>query len=132
MELRSSSAFIYSGRDFGPVYACSRYSACDAYVGCHPGSTTALGRLANHELRYWKKRAHAALDPLWQQRWRTRGGKKAKARGAAYSFLRQKMGLTAEECHIGMFDVARCRQVVELCSPYCRRIAAGETIERFE
>ncbi len=29
VELRVASAFIYSGRDFGPVYACSRYPACD-------------------------------------------------------------------------------------------------------
>lgn len=132
VTFRSSSAFIYSGKDYGPVYACSRYPSCDAFVGCHPGTKTALGRLANPELRYWKKRAHAALDPLWQDRWRRRGGKKAVHRGAAYGFLREKMGLTAEECHVGMFDVASCQRVVELCAPYCRRIAAGEIVERFE
>ena len=125
VELRPSSAFIYNGTNYGPVYACTRYPACDAFVGCHPGTHKALGRLADSTLRYWKKKAHAALDPLWQHRWRTRGGMKAAARGAAYSFLSRRMGLPPAEVHIGMFDVPRCQQVVEICAPYCHAIDAG-------
>ena len=33
-----------------------------AYVGVHKGTDKPLGRLANAELRYWKKRAHAAVS----------------------------------------------------------------------
>ena len=39
---------------------------CGAYVGCHPGTTVPLGRLANAELRRAKQSVHRALDPLWK------------------------------------------------------------------
>ena len=67
-----------------------------------------LCRLANAELRYWKKRAHAVFDPLWQ-RGRFRGH-----RNAAYGWLAQKMGLPVEQTHIGMFDVAQCRKAIHI------------------
>lgn len=86
---------------------------CGAHVGCHRPrtqhgvDTVPLGRLANAELRQLKREAHDAFDPLWSQ-----GNKK---RGAAYRWLSNAMGLSANQCHIGMFDPAQCRQVVRLC-----------------
>lgn len=129
---RDSSTFIYHGRDFGPVWVCSRYPACDAFVGCHPGTQTPLGRLANSELRYWKKRARGARPAVAGALAAARRQKKAAHRGAAYNFLRQQMGLSAEECHIGMFSVEQCKTVVELCGPYCQKIAAGQDPGRYE
>lgn len=43
-------------------------SPCDAWVGTHRDSKehAPLGRLANAELRFWKRRAHAAFDPIWK------------------------------------------------------------------
>lgn len=81
---------------------------CHAYVGCHPGTGTPLGRLANAELRSAKMKAHAAFDPVWKS-----GSKK---RGSAYGWLSDKLAIEKKDCHIGMFDVATCNRVVEVCS----------------
>lgn len=66
------SKIIY-GRSYGMMYLCRN---CMAYVGVHKGTDKPLGRRANAELRYWKKRAHAVFDPLWQ-RGRFRGHRNA-------------------------------------------------------
>ncbi len=79
-----------------------------AYVGVHKGTDQPLGRLANAELRYWKKRAHAAFDPLWKY------GRFRGRRNAAYAWLAEKMGLPREKTHIGMFGVAECRRVIQI------------------
>lgn len=84
-------------------YVCT---PCDARVGCHPGTTNALGRLANAELRAAKQSAHAAFDPLWRS-----GPLKRKD---AYYRLSKALGIPFGDCHIGMFDVETCRRVVAL------------------
>ena len=106
-EIRDS-AIVYNGRSYGPIWLCSNYPRCDAYVGTHPGTEKPLGRLANPELREWKKRAHSMFDPIWKN-----GSMK---RPQAYKWLSDKMGIPRDECHIGMFDIDQCREVVELCS----------------
>ena len=80
---------------------------CNAYVGCHPGTSNPLGRLANAELRRAKSAAHAAFDPLWR--------KGAMSRSAAYSWLAESLTLKAKDCHIGMFDEELCQRTVDLC-----------------
>ena len=93
----------------------------DAYVGCHaPGAVyyengkrktytngVPLGRLANAELREWKKRAHAAFDPVWKSA--------RMSRREAYAWLSAKMNIPIAACHIGMFTPDQCRQVVSIC-----------------
>lgn len=93
-------------------WACT---PCDAYVGCHPPAkvkggglndgTVPLGRLANAELRGLKQRAHAAFDPLW------RSG--PMSRTQAYAWLASALGTPPSKTHIGMFDEAQCRAVIE-------------------
>ncbi len=97
------SKIVYR-RSYGMIYLCLN---CDAYVGVHRGTDRPKGRLANRELRYWKKAAHAAFDPLWQS-----GGMKRKE---AYRWLASQMGLSPEETHIGMFDVQECKTVINIC-----------------
>jgi hypothetical protein len=109
-----------------PFWACDRYPTCDAYVGCHPGTETPLGRLANKELRQWKLKAHNAFDPLWQAKLARRRQEqghypKARARGSGYKWLAAQLGVPVDQCHIGMFDVDTCKRVVALCEPYTRR-----------
>lgn len=90
--------------------------ACGAWVGCHPGTTAPLGRLANAELRAAKRAAHDAFDPLWQPSGRSGSKNKRKnARGAAYAALGEALGIPAAEVHIGMMSVEQCRRVVEVC-----------------
>lgn len=104
------------GRSFGGmIYLCLD---CDAYVGCHKTRPTeSLGSLANKELRQAKIEAHQYLDGLWERRI-NKNCTKGHARGKAYKWLREQMNLTADLCHIGMFDVAECNKVIELCKPY--------------
>ena len=98
------SSVIY-GKSYGMIYLCR---PCRAYVGVHKGSDKPLGRLANAELREWKKRAHDAFDPLWKC------GRFRHRRNAAYAWLAEQMGLPKEETHIGMFDVPKCKQVIQI------------------
>lgn len=80
---------------------------CAAWVGCHPGTGKHLGRLANAELRRAKQSAHAVFDPIWKQR--------EMSRKNAYAWLSGALGIPNEQCHIGMFDLSMCKEVVWLC-----------------
>lgn len=99
------SKVIY-GRSYGMIYLCR---PCNAYVGVHKGTDQPLGRLANAELRIWKRAAHSAFDPLWKY------GRFRGYRNVAYQWLAGKMGLRAESTHIGMFDVDECKEVIRIC-----------------
>lgn len=107
------SATIYNGQDYGPIYHCR---PCDAYVGCHKGTTRPLGTPANWATRQARKRAHAAFDPIWRERIGPYG-----FRYGAYGWLRRKLGLKRDDCHIAMFDEGQCVRVVELSEAYKRQ-----------
>lgn len=111
-----SSAEIYNGRNFGPVWACV---PCDAWVGCHSGTTKPLGRLADWRLRRWKRAVHAVFDPIWQKRLELKRATdptytQKHARGGRYKRLAELMGIPRTECHIGMFDIQRCRHAIAI------------------
>ena len=82
---------------------------CNAYVGTHKGSPTAkpFGLLANAELRSAKSRTHRYFDHLWKV------GK--YTRTEAYKWLALKLDIPEDQCHIGMFDVDRCEEVIKIC-----------------
>lgn len=105
------------------VWQCT---PCDAHVGCHQkgapvldaqgvrhisDGTLPLGRLANKELRAARLKAHAALDPSWNQR-----KDRSVARLEAYAWLAAQLELPTHECHIGMFDVETCERAVQACA----------------
>lgn len=102
------SKIIYHGKSFGMIYLC-RCCPGYAYVGVHKGTDQPKGTLANAELREWRKAAHHAFDPLWQQ------GPFKYHRKAAYSWLAQMMGLPAKETHTGLFDASKCERVIQIC-----------------
>lgn len=102
-----SGAAIYPHR---PDLARKRFwvcIACRAWVGCHPGTSRPLGRLANESLRRAKMAAHAVFDPLWKSG--------AMRRNQAYAWLAGELGIAVESCHIGMFDEAGCQRVIGIC-----------------
>lgn len=109
----------YKGLEGKHFYHCA---PCDAYVGCHPGTTQPLGRLANAELRRAKQMAHAAFDPIWRN--------KLMSRSEAYAWLADQMRLPTEACHIGMFTVQRCERAITLCRNYVasKRNAARHSV----
>ena len=96
------SVLIY-GKPYGLIYACRD---CDAYVGVHKGTTRALGRLANKELRELKKKAHHYFDKLWMSGQMTRT--------EAYSWLSLELGLPISFTHIGMFGPDTCKEAIHL------------------
>jgi hypothetical protein len=100
-----------------------RCSACpDAYVGCHPGTTNPLGRLADAKLRLAKSHAHAVFDPLWEAKVEREGLSKGHARGKGYTWLAAQLGIDPKDCHIGMMDVETCMRVVVICRPYVEKL----------
>lgn len=89
-------------------------SKCNAYVGCHKRNDKfnitgfePLGRLANLDLRVAKASAHRAFDPIWKS------GRKSRTN--AYRMLARTLDIAPEKCHIGNFDLDRCKAVVKLC-----------------
>lgn len=113
------SKVVY-GTSYGMMWMCS---PCKAYVGCHRGTINPLGRLADAQLRTWKSRAHVAFDPVWEtniqaeiakQGGRVPHGLKGHMRTQAYKQLAHAMNIDRELCHIGMFDVEQCKEVVRI------------------
>lgn len=92
-------------RDRFKIYLCPNWPNCDSYVGTHGGGKVPLGRMANAELRHWKKQAHAAFDQLWKS------GK--MGRHKAYGKLSRYLEKPPEETHIGMFDIPDCKKVIQ-------------------
>ena len=102
-----------------PYYQCS---PCDAYVGCHKGTTEPLGRLADKELRRWKAIVHSGFDKIWRG---FDGSKNDElqfddpieaiktfprmGRSRAYQYLAETMMIDRKDCHIGMFDLHQCK-----------------------
>jgi zinc-finger-containing domain len=91
--------------------------AAKLYYKCNPcqawGSSGSPMQIANAELRTARRAAHFMFDPMWKSR--------AYSRAAAYQWLAQRLGLTSAECHIGLFDVAMCEKVVEVCEKHYRQ-----------
>lgn len=106
VELAKNSA-IY-GREVGDwpwVYKCTR---CDAHVGLHPYTGIPMGTLANKELRAARQAAKAVFNRKWESQLMTRA--------QAYGWLAQQLGVPIQRCHIGWFDVAICKEIVQICT----------------
>jgi len=89
------------GRNYGKSYMCYYCKECDAYVGCHENTTKPLGTMANAELREWRKKAHAHIDPLWKT------GK--MIRSQVYLKLKEALG---KDIHIGESDIETCKNIL--------------------
>lgn len=104
--------------DYGPVWICLQ---CQAWVGCHKGTTNALGGLANAELRKLKQDAHAVFDPLWRRKIENEKCSKSMARRAGYKWLSEQMAIPFERTHIGYMNPDECRKVIEICSRFYKK-----------
>ena len=117
-ELRPSTEIYTSGKDYGWLWVCKGWPACDAYVGCHPGTQTPLGGLADRNLRVAKMAAHAAFDRLWQAKAARGDCSRSKARGLGYAWLAEQMQIPPGQCHIGMMTTDQCWKIVGICRKY--------------
>ena len=115
-EFVDSKEVYASGVSYGMLYICRR---CDAWVGVHKGTDKALGRLADRELREWKIEAHSWFDIIWKKKMQGKVSMR-EARSTAYKWLAREMGLNPAHCHIGMFDVNQCKEVVNCCKAFYR------------
>ena len=86
------------------LYQCQN---CNARVGCHKGTTRALGNVANEVLRLKRMETHRVFDVLWKRRHMTRTG--------AYRWLAAELHLSEGRAHIGGFEMDQCQQVIDLC-----------------
>lgn len=96
-----------------PKFLDKKFYVCennkDHYVGTYKDNVTALGRLADAELRTLKSEGHAVFDPLWKER------KIFKSRKKAYEWLSKEMNLPIEFIHFGMFSLAQCNEAIDKC-----------------
>jgi len=104
---------VYAGGYGGHVIVCERYPDCDSYVGTHKATKKPLGRLADKKLRKAKIKAHNAFDVMWKKANKIRGG---NWRRKAYAWLANEMDIEVDKCHIGMFDLAQCNEVIKICN----------------
>lgn len=99
---------VIYGKPYGEwphAWLCGN-SYCGAYVGCQPGTDQPKGTFADKPTRQARKDAHAAFDPLFDSG--------EMSREDAYAWLAVQMGLSIEQCHISMFDIAQCNHAIGL------------------
>ncbi|WP_313004806.1 zinc-finger-containing protein [Brevundimonas sp.] len=83
------------------------FCGCGAFVGCHPGTTNALGAPAGKRTKRGRTDAHKAFDRIWKSGDMTRK--------SAYAWLAEKLGVPAKDCHISFMDGDTAYRVVSIC-----------------
>jgi len=89
------------GINYGRSFMCWYCKDCDSYVGCHNNTKKPLGTMANKELRGWRIKAHAVIDPLW------RNGE--MKRHEVYKMLADEFGRVI---HIGESNIRTCKEIL--------------------
>jgi len=90
---------------YGLFYGCSTWPDCEGTHGAHPNGKP-LGVPADKATKLARIKAHEAFDLLWKNN----GPMK---RGEAYAWMQRVLDLTADEAHIGRFDIPTCARVVK-------------------
>ena len=62
--------------------------------------------MADSVLRYWRIKAHNAIDPLWKDG--------IMSRQEVYDMLKTQFGKTI---HIGESDIEICKRIIEFAQP---------------
>lgn len=110
---------IYPHRPDLAEFQFWRCAPCDAWTGCHRGTTKPKGTVAREAVRLARRRAHEAFDPIWMDGpvW----GRKRRRR-QAYRWLAKKLGVPERNAHIGALDVEGCDRVVEIARARTKKI----------
>ena len=95
----------------GPLWLCE---PCEAWIGIFARSTRnlPLGRLANGELRVWKAKLHAALEPMAEAKARRDGVSIFEARSKGYKWLAGELKIEPKACNINLLDLEQCRAAI--------------------
>lgn len=94
---------VYNGKRYGKSYMCYYCKPCNAYVGCHNNTKQPLGIMANKELRNWRIKVHAKIDPLWKN--------EDYDRRHLYKIISERLGKTY---HTGESDIETCKKILEM------------------
>lgn len=106
MQLRDSK--------YGLFYGCASFPNCEATVGAHQATGRPLGTPADKETKQARIDAHEWFDKLWGKGEGIPESFEPMRRGQAYAWLRHRMNLGKDECHIGLFSKVQCDLVGEL------------------
>lgn len=93
---------------YGLFYGCERWPTCKGTHGAHAATGEPLGFPADQETKAARIRAHDWLDRLWL------GPTAPMRRREAYRWMREAMGLSREEAHVGRFTRELCARLVAL------------------
>ncbi|MBK5185952.1 zinc-finger-containing protein [Paraburkholderia domus] len=106
--------------DHGPLWLCA---SCEAWIGVFARSKrhVPLGRLANADLRDWKARLHAALEPLAAAKARRDGCNLFEARARGMKWLAGEMALDDKHGNIHQLDVEQCKTAIGIIEQFRRQ-----------
>ena len=105
----------------GMYYRCTINA--DHYVGTYSDEERSLGRVANRELRQWKRKGHEVFDPLWNTK-----NSVFKTQRQAYKWLSEAMELPLNRTHFGMFTKEDCEKAIELTGRLRTKSGSDEII----
>lgn len=95
---------------FGWFLRCERFPRCRGTHAVHQDTLEPTGTPADAETRRWRRIAHDSFDRLWIDG--------HMARPDAYEMLAEKLGIDVDDAHIGSFDLARCKRVLDIVDAY--------------
>jgi hypothetical protein len=111
------SPMVLRTSKWGLMYGCSTYPKCKTAHGAHPNGQP-LGIPATAAVRAARIRAHTEFDKLWMKNEFAKHP--TMKRKEAYAWLRQAMGMTEEEGHIGRFDLEQCERLIALVAAHLK------------
>ena len=103
--------FTTNDKIYGKIYGdgkCYLCTQCRAYVGVHKGTKTALGILANDEMKEWKIKCHDLFDSFWKDG--------SNNRNYLYKKLATQMNIERNHCHFGHFNLAELKKAYSIIS----------------
>lgn len=75
---------------------------CNNYVGCHKGTSRALGTIPNKLIRELRSGLHAVIDPIWKN------GK--LSRSQVYKFISERVGYEYHTANVSTVKDAKAAQ----------------------
>lgn len=103
---------------YGPFWGCENWAqtGCKGSVSAHKADGRPMGTPVPVRVKGVRHQAHLLFDQLWQ------GPQPLMSRDAAYRWLAETMGMTAEQAHIGEFGEEECLRLIEAAGPLLQRL----------
>lgn len=105
---------IYGNQSLGSKFYIQCVKNTDHYVGTFSNGKS-LGRLADAQLRKFKREGHDIFDQLWQGE-----NKIFNTRDQAYTWLSKKMKISKDLTHFAMFNDDQCIQCIKIVNNFLK------------